>query len=249
MLRFFSLFIVIAFTPVASSAQTQEVADVPPPVVLELFTSQSCGFCPPADALIGQMAQQQSIIAMSCHVDYFGVSQNSLGKSFCTRRQNEYNRIIGTGPRYTPQLVVNGHIDMIGYQTGKVSAAVLKARAEKVLPISIVDGGAGAYSFSLPTIDVAGKEIRLWLAVYDVPKTLSMVEGSNFGKKLTYYNVISRIDDLGVWDGRALTQSAQIGLTNQNAGLAVIAQNVQTGHIIAAGDLKKPVVTPVAAVK
>lgn len=239
MTRFFFIAVILLLPLPRAHAQTQEDAAVPPPVVLELFTSQSCGFCPPADALIGQMAQQQSIIALSCHVDYFSVSQNSLGKSFCTRRQIGYNRIIGTGPRYTPQLIVNGHLDMIGYQTGKVSAAILKARGEKVLPVSVQDNGEGQYSFALPAKDIKNEDVRLWMAIYDAPKTLSLTEGSNFGKKLTYYNVVSDIKDLGAWDGRALTQSLQAKLTDQNAGLVVIAQNVKTGNIIAAGDFKR----------
>ena len=240
MIRFLTPLLCLVFSFPAFAQNGGEAEKPPaPPVVMELFTSQSCGFCPPADALIGQMAQQENIIALACHVDYFGVTKNSLGQSFCTRRQNEYNRIIGTGPRYTPQLVVNGHMDMIGYETGKVSAAVMKARAEKIEPIVITNNGASAYSFSLPTINVKKDEVRVWVAVYDLPKTLSMVEGNNFGKKLTYYNVVSKIDDLGIWDGTAVTKNLNMNLTDQNAGFAVIAQNVTTGNIIAAGDLRR----------
>lgn len=242
-MRFFVISVVVLSFGFPAFAQSNEATPktppAAPPVVLELFTSQSCGFCPPADALIGQMAQQESIIALSCHVDYFGGPNNSLGQSFCTRRQNEYNRIIGTGPRYTPQLVVNGHKDMIGYQTGKVSAAVIKARAEKVHPISITDAGAGVYSFSLPAIDVKYQEIRLWSAVYDIPQDLPVLAGNNFGKKQTYFNVVSKISDIGAWDGRAMTQNLTQTLSDKNAGFAIIAQNVKTGHIVAAGDVKK----------
>lgn len=245
MTRFFFVALILLLPFQRAHAQTQEAVPAsPPPVVLELFTSQSCGFCPPADALIGQMAQQQSIIALSCHVDYFNVAKNSLGKGFCTRRQNDYNRIIGTGPRYTPQLVVNGHLDMIGYQTGKVSAAILKARGEKVALVDIKKDEAGTYSFSLPSINIKNAEVRLLMAVYDMPKTLSLMEGSNFGKKLTYYNVVSDLKDLGPWDGKALSQSLPAHMSGQNAGLVVLAQNVKTGNIIAAGEWKKPTKTP-----
>ncbi len=242
MIRFFlPIFVFCAFAAPAFAQNEGTTAPKPPapPVVMELFTSQSCGFCPPADALIGQMAQQENIIALACHVDYFKVAENSLGKSFCTRRQNDYNKIIAPGPRYTPQLVVNGHMDMIGYETGKVSAAVLKARGEKIAPITITNVGDSTYSFSLRAIALKGADVRLWMAVFDTPKTLSMVEGSNFGKQLTYYNVVSKIDDLGAWDGAAITQSLSVPLSADNAGFAVIAQNVKTGNIIAAGDLRR----------
>ena len=214
-------------------------APAPAPVVLELFTSQGCAFCPPADQLMGRLSQQQNVIGLSCHVDYFGVRQNSLGKSFCTQRQNVYNRLIGTGPRYTPQLVVNGHMDMIGYETGKVSAAILKARAEKVLPISFWANPDQSYGFTLPAASVGNDPMRLWMAVFDIPKTLSITEGGNLGKQVTYYNVVSRMDDLGAWTGQAESHALNPGLTPQNAGFAVIAQNTRTGHIVAAGSVKR----------
>lgn len=225
----------MAFAPVSSFAQDTG----PAPVVLELFTSQGCAFCPPADALIGQMAQQQNIIGLACHVDYFGVRENSLGKSFCTRRQNEYGRLIGKGPRYTPQLVVNGHMDMIGYETGRVSAAVMKARAEKMKNIPVTPSGPGTYSFTLPQMTVTKGDVRLLIAIYDAPKSIAMTEGSNFGKKLTFYNVVSKMDDIGLWDGNAGTQSLRVDFTPQSAGVAVIAQNVRTGRIVAAGSAAK----------
>jgi hypothetical protein len=102
-----------------------------------------------------------------------------------------------------------------------------------------VNNGAGAYSFSLSSITKNTDEVRLWIAVYDLPKTLAMLEGSNFGKKLTYYNVVSKIDDLGIWDGKAINKPLMLSLDSNNAGFAVIAQNVVTGNIIAAGDVKR----------
>ncbi len=226
-------------TPAPSAAPV-----TPPPVVLELFTSQGCAFCPPADELMGQMIQQQSIIGLSCHVDYFGVRKNDLGKGFCTQRQNNYNRLIGTGPRYTPQLVVNGHLDMIGYEAGKVSAAILKARAEKVAAIELVSAGGDTYSFALPPLKAAQDDVRLWLAVYDAPKSIAITEGSNLGKKVTYYNVVSRLDDLGVWDGSGAARAIKANFTPANAGLAIIAQNMRTGHVLAAGSVKKSATAP-----
>lgn len=229
------------------AATTDAAADAPPPVVLELFTSQGCSFCPPADALMGQMIQQQSIIGLSCHVDYFGVRQNSLGKSFCTKRQIDYNRLIGTGPRYTPQLVINGHMDMIGYEAGKVSAAILKARAEKVKSISLASTGAGSYTFSLPAVGTGNDPLTLWLAIYDAPKSMAMTEGNNFGKKITYYNAVSTLQDLGTWDGKPVARALTPALQTGSAGFAVIAQNTRTGHIVAAGSINRNAITAAAA--
>lgn len=242
MIRFLVLLLALAFSPQAFAQEETvvisprvEAAPEPPPVVLELFTSQGCAFCPPADELMGQMIQQRGIIGLSCHVDYFGVKKNALGKSFCTRRQSDYNRIIGGGPRYTPQLIVNGHMDMIGYEAGKVSAGILKARAENILPIKLTHAGNGAYSFSLPQTTLKDGPVQMWMAVFEKPKSISITEGNNFGKTVQYYNVVNRIYDLEAWNGTPTSRSLNAGYQTDDAGIAVIAQNAQTGRIIAAG--------------
>ncbi len=238
MIRFFLCTAVLAIISGASFAQAPVSAPVtaaPSPVLLELFTSQGCAFCPPADELMGRMIQQQGIIGLSCHVDYFGVRQNSLGKSFCTRRQSDYNRQIGKGPRYTPQLVVNGQAEVIGYETGKVSAAIMKARAAKTLSIPVTAAGADAYSFSLPDVNAGADPLSLWMVVYDAPKTMAIMEGNNFGRKMTYYNVVSQLNDLGAWDGKAVARAVRVSFEADNAGIAIFAQNMRTGKIIAVG--------------
>jgi hypothetical protein len=250
MIRFLAFFILALFAtgsafaqsapPLVTAQQIPHPAPMtPPPVVLELFTSQGCAFCPPADGLMGQMALQPGIIGLSCHVDYFNVRKNSLGQGFCTKRQNEYNLLIGKGPRYTPQLVINGHMDMIGYEGGKISAAVLKARSEKIFSISLTKVSEGAFTYNLPQTDLKGASIKLWLAVYDAPHNLTMTEGGNFGKKITYYNVVSRMQDLGAWDGASSSRGIDASLTPKNEGIAILAQDVNTGRIIGAGSLKR----------
>lgn len=224
----------LTFLPVAAFAQTAMPA-APPPVLLELFTSQGCAFCPPADELMGQMVEQQGIIGLSCHVDYFGVRQNSLGKGFCTKRQSDYNRLIGKGPRYTPQLVVNGQAEVIGYEAGKVSAAILKARAAKTQRLEISAVSPDSFDFSLPKMATNGDPVQIWMAVYDAPKTMSIMEGNNFGRKVTYVNVVSQMTDLGAWDGAAAARAVQVAFDTNSAGIAIFAQNMRTGNIIAAG--------------
>lgn len=259
MIRTLAVFVLASLLAVPSYAQTaapplvtaQIVAkaapSVAPPVVLELFTSQGCAFCPPADELMGQMVQQAGIIGLSCHVDYFTVHQNNLGKSFCTKRQGEYNRLIGTGPRYTPQLVVNGHMDMIGYETGKVSAAILKARAEKVQPIIFTETSPNIYNYALPPIVTNGDPVALWMAVYDAPHSMAITEGNNLGKKLTYYNVVSQMKDLGLWGGAPEERVVEAAFGPATGGFAIIAQNTRTGYILAAGSVNKSVTPAVAA--
>lgn len=250
MTRFLSTLLLLAFFPITANAQNAATlvpvsvppappAKQPPPVVLELFTSQGCAFCPPADQLMGQMIQQQSVIGLSCHVDYFSVRKNPLGKSFCTARQQQYQKLIGNGPRYTPQLVVNGHMDMIGYEANKVSAAILKGRAEKIYPIQLTSAGGDAYSFSLPQISSGGDTLNLWMAIFDSPKSMAITEGNNLGKTVTYYNVVSRLLDMGPWDGTPMARGINAAFEPANGGVALIVQNSRTGQIVAAGSVSR----------
>lgn len=188
---------------------------------------------------MGHMIQQQSVIGLSCHVDYFTVRKNNLGKSFCTKRQGDYNRLIGTGPRYTPQLVVNGHMDMIGYEASKVSAAIMKGRAEKIKTIDFIETGGDTYNYTLPAVATDGAPVKLWLAVYDAPKSMAITEGNNLGKTVTYFNVVSEMRDLGEWGGAPEARAIQAAFNPDNGGFAIIAQNPRTGYILAAGSVNK----------
>jgi hypothetical protein len=245
MIRVFVILMILAWPGVsfagaspAVTFQPQQAAlpKIPSPVVLELFTSQGCAYCPPADALMEKLAAQPGVIGLSCHVDYFAVRGNDLGKGFCTGRQNDYNRLFSGSLRYTPQLVVNGRTHVIGYEKQKIGPAILKARAQKILPIALNRAPKdGYYYFSLPALGYENGNLRLGMFVYDAPKKIVMTDGNNFGKTITYTNVVSRFEDLGLWDGQESTRTINAFYGPQNAGIAVIVQNIATGEIIAAG--------------
>ncbi|MCB1530728.1 MAG: DUF1223 domain-containing protein [Rhodospirillales bacterium] len=224
-----------AQTRLQESGKSRISAGLPAPVVVELFSSQACTFCPPADRFMGSLAKQTGLIALSCHVDYFDVKDGSLSREFCTKRQTDYLKILDVPTHYTPQMVVNGHMDVIGYESDKVRAAILKARAEKIGTVKILAGADGAYRFSLPEKDLEGRDIRLWQAVFDKPHEMTITEGGNLGKKMRYYNVISRLKDIGPWTGAALTRSVYPSFREENAGMAIFAQDRKNGRIIAAG--------------
>lgn len=230
-----SLIIGLIGLVVPGSTRAQEGNPVQPPVVIELFSSQACTFCPPADRFLGQLVQQQGVIGLSCHVDYFDVRKGSLSKSFCTQRQTNYIKAMKVPAHYTPQMVVNGHMDVIGYEADKVSAAILKGRSERMDRIAITRGADGTYSYPLPVKDLGGQNIHLWLAVFDKPHDKTVQEGGNRGKRVTYYNVVSRLTDLGTWNGNAQQKMVNPMMTAENAGFAILAQNQTTGKIIAAG--------------
>ena len=223
------------FLLVPGPGRAQEGAAVQPPVVIELFSSQACTFCPPADRFLGQLVQQQGVIGLSCHVDYFDVKKGSLSKSFCTKRQTNYIKAMKVPAHYTPQMVVNGHMDVIGYEADKVSAAILKARAERMDRIQITRTADGSYTFPLAAKDLQGQNVHVWLAVFDKPHKKTVQDGGNRGKNVTYYNVVDSLTDIGAWNGAAQQRRVNPFLKAENAGFAILVQNHVTGRIIASG--------------
>lgn len=213
------------------------VMSAPTPVVIELFSSQACTYCPAADAFMSDLVEQQGIIGLSCHVDYFDVKRGSLSKKFCTARQKDYKNKMALSSLYTPQMVVNGHMDVIGYEGAKVTAAIFRARAEKMGRIDITEKPNGSYAYTLPA--QAAARAAIYIALFDKPHTLTVAEGGNRGKKMTYHNIVTSLMDVGAWDGAGDTRYISPLFTAQSGGFAVLAQDAITGKIIAAGMLQR----------
>lgn len=205
------------------------------PVVVELFSSQACSFCPEADKMMEDIAAMDNVIALSCHVDYFDVKIGALSKPFCTDRQTEYVGLFGGGTHYTPQMVVNGHMDVVGYKAEKISAALIKGRSDRMAGISIQPKAEGVYEAQLPAIEITDREIKLWLATIDKPHKLTVASGANKGKKMVYTNIVDTLSEQGAWDGTEKHFAVSPQLTDGQAGFAIIAQDMTSGNIIAAG--------------
>ncbi len=204
----------------------------PSPVVVELFSSQGCPACPPADEYMGTLAKSDGVIALSCHVDYFGKQSAGLGQKFCTDRQTKYIRQIKRKSHYTPQMMVNGHMNVIGYETQEVAAKIVKGRAEHVGEIIIQPQASGVYKFSISDRRFSGS-VDLMLISYDKPHRVSYR-----GKITTYYNVIDKLIPLGTWQGGAINRAVFPLVNNNHAGFAIIAQDKKSGKILAAGNYK-----------
>lgn len=204
------------------------------PVVAELFTSQACVFCPQADRLFASLAAQPEIIALSCHIDYFDVRRGRLSHRFCTDRQGWYGKVLASGPNYTPQMVVQGHFDVMGYKMEEIGDAIRKAGELKTLPVAIESAEtSGHYTLSLPegaALPTANNTV--WLAVYDAPHEVTISGGRNRGQAMTYYNVISDLKDLGAWKA---PMDADVALKQGQKGFAVLVQDKKSGDILAAG--------------
>lgn len=202
------------------------------PVLVELFSSQNCPACPPADNYMQVLSRSDGVIALSCHVDYFGRTATHLEKKFCTKRQTRYIEQIGRESHFTPQMMINGHINEIGYETEKVSASIVKARSERVKEINIQPKQNGVYEFNLAAQNLSATA-DLWMAVYAQP-----AQHQSRGITMVYYNTISNLIPLGDWNGAAVNRAVYPLVRPTSAGFAIVAQDKKTGRVLAAGDYK-----------
>lgn len=234
-MRIFIFSLIVLFSPVAFAQEpdfSEPLQTEASPVLVELFSSQNCPACPPADTYMRILSQSEGVIALSCHVDYFGGTKTHLEKKFCTKRQTKYIEQIGRDSHFTPQMMINGHISEIGYETEKVSAAIVKARSERVQKIKIEPHENNVYNFTIGAQELSDAA-ELHMAIYSHP-----VRYEGRGQTMVYYNTVSNFMPLGEWKGSAITRAAFPLLRPKSAGFAIFAQDKKTGKILAAGDYK-----------
>ncbi len=207
------------------------------PIIVELFSSQACVFCPRADKLFADILAHDNVIGLACHVDYFDVKKGSLAHDFCSARQSWYMEKLFAGPNYTPQMVINGAVDVVGYKFDNVVAALQKSMYSDIQTLQINESDAkGTYSVILPMDKIAvPQDFKLWLALFDKPHSLVIADGRNKGKKATYYNIVS---NLGSTDEIIKEVFVTPPLKDGHAGFVLILQNMRTGKVLAVGRQK-----------
>ena len=203
--------------------------------VAELYTSQGCNSCPPADAILSDLAKRPDVLALSFHVtywDYLGW-QDTFGREENTKRQRWYKKVLGAQV-YTPQLVVNGTAQVVGNQRAAVSQAVKNTPA---LPVSIdiAKNGAGGLTVNLGG---AGHSLNaaIFVVRYDSSQTVAIKRGENRGRTMTYSNVVRDMKDVGGYDGTATTIALpQIDMWAQGSDrCAILIQDKRSGRILGA---------------
>ena len=223
----------------ADSAQT-------PKPVLELFTSQGCSSCPPADALLGKYAARKDVIALTMPVDYWDYLgwKDTLASPLFSNRQRAYAKARGDGQVYTPQIVVSGARHVVGSHERAVERAV--AAAKKALKGRHVTLSLWAEGDTL-TIEAGaapdGLERRagtIWLALVKKSVKVAIKRGENGGRKITYHNVVRELTPVGKWSGKAMTLKLPKHALMQagSDGCTVLLQQGDGGPIIAAAEMR-----------
>lgn len=204
------------------------------PVVVELFTSQSCSSCPPSDRVLSELAKDENIIALSCNVTYWNHLhwKDTLSQDFCTQRQRQYVRALNSRGPYTPQVVINGRHELVGSQGRKVNKIVEKERGS-VTPISIQKNN-DLLEIKLPQLSQADYVVTLM--TYGDDHTQSIPSGENRGRTVSYTNPVTDVKLLSNWNGvaRVLTQKS-----SANNIVILVQKNNAVGEIVAAGQITK----------
>jgi hypothetical protein len=209
------------------------------PVVVELFTSQGCSSCPPADALLLDLAARDDVLALAFHVDYWdGLGwPDRFAAPWATARQRSYAALLGDGGRvYTPQMIIDGRRDVIGSRRSAVVEAIGDSRrAAAARPaIGVTRGDDGTLTLALPQVAAGGQVLVL---AYLPRGETEVRRGENSGHRLIEGQIVRRIADLGWWDGAAASRRLPSGLVPSGHGVAVLVQDGRTGTLRAVGHL------------
>jgi hypothetical protein len=202
----------------------------PRPVVVELFTSQGCSSCPPADALLGELARKSEVLALGFHISYWDSLgwKDPLSSPSSTERQKAYARRFTDGRVYTPQMVVDGTDEMVGSDRAAVMAALGKARAARPEAIAPVSFAGDRRSVAIGS-GVGNGEIVLVRFVRH--RTTDVGAGENAGRALNDTNGVVTLAALGAWDGSRLEFAIEPPAAGE--GLAVLVQ-APDGHMLGA---------------
>lgn len=215
-----------ALTLCGATAHAQTPA-VQTKAVVELFTSQGCSSCPPADALFVELAKDPSVIALTLPVtywDYLGW-KDTLGQDIFTRRQKFYAKARGDGQVYTPQAVVNGAAHFVGSDSREIDRSLHK-QTTAALPVRVsLQEDAGTLKIKLASTE-AGKAGGVWLLPTTRMVTVPIARGENEGRTISYANVVRGMVKVGDWDGKDATLTTPLAATRapESDGYVVIVQ-------------------------
>lgn len=185
---------------IAAAAALPAMANDRPKGVVELFTSQGCSSCPPADRILGDLARDPSLIVLSMPVDYWDYIgwKDTLAMPACTARQKGYAAARGDGQVYTPQAVIDGVAHVVGSDQASIISTIAAHAGDLKLDVAAVLSGDRV------RIDINGlvtQPVSVWLLEVQPQATVEVGRGENAGRTLSYTNIVRRMTRLGDWSG------------------------------------------------
>jgi hypothetical protein len=215
------------------------------PVVVELYTSQGCSSCVPADAFLARLTDRKDVLALSLPITYWDMMgwKDTLASEANTRRQMAYAQAMGHGGVYTPQMIVDGTSDVIGSREAAVEAAIAAHESDMdAVPVWLhatkqeihVSVGQG------PARETP--DATIWMFDIRDRATVSIGAGENEGRTLTYRNIVREVKPIGMWKGPPVSIDLPRldGIAAPCDEIAVVVQQASYGRVIGAALLDHP---------
>ena len=223
----------LAFSPLSRAAD--------PPTVVELFTSQGCSSCPPADRILSRLAERKDLLALSFHVDYWnyiGWADPFSAPEYSARQRN-YAAKMGLRHVYTPQIVVQGSSETVGSNEASVEKAIRDAKGLKRVGVTLSRREGGFLRIEISDAAfITGDVADVLFLIVDRRHETSVRRGENEGRKLVNTHVVRDLRVIGGWSG----QPASFDIPSPDAdgtsqGVAVLVQSNRTGRIYGAAQI------------
>ncbi len=222
--------------PFGDAATTDQLTKTP--MVVELYTSLDCIFCPRAERLLNDMIQKTRVIGVACHVDDEGPAY-PLARSFCSDRQEQAAARLTDGLLYTPQMIINGHIDAVGHEFDDVREGLKQARTDKIIRIEPrTSPTPGIYLVDLPETKL-DRAVDLTLITYWPSYQIPKNQRQSLARPDPLLHVAQNLASLGSWKGQARTLSISFMPSADAIGFIVLAQK-EMGDIIAVAEKSFP---------
>jgi hypothetical protein len=196
------------------------------PIVVELFTSEGCSSCPPADALLVELASRPEVLALSFHVDYWDRLgwKDPFSSPLATERQRRYAELLGLATVYTPQIVVDGRWQAVGSDRAEVQRALDSARHDRnEVPVTLaVDHGHARIRLG-PGADAAAASVLL--IGFDRRHVTAVERGENSGRTLPHVDVVRGLEEVAQFNGQASEIEAPIRWRSDRIAAVVQARD------------------------
>lgn len=225
------LVLMLALAATAGAGEARQAPAAVRPLLVELFTSQGCSSCPPADAALAELAQRPDVIALAWHVDYWdGLGwKDPFSSAQATRRQQAYAREHGFEV-YTPQLVVDGQRAMVGSNREAAARALGEARAAAGAVSAQLRRDGEQLAIDIGAASSASAHAGVFLISYAPEAVTNIEHGENAGRRIRYVNIVRSLRRVGDWSGQPLRISERLRADELSAGLSLLVQD-ETGLV------------------
>jgi len=210
-----------------------------PFVVIELFTSQGCESCPPAEAFLRELNQRKNIITLEYHIDYWDYIgwRDPFADPSYTQRQKDYANKMGGRYIYTPQMVFNGKTHEVGSKKSAVLTMIstIEKAANKLTPDISLTSSAGGLNYNIEAQSNIKDIYNVILVGFDGEHITKVTHGENSGESLINSNVVRSMTTIGTWQGQALNATTPI--LKGNGGCVIMLQHQETHEILSAASI------------